>query len=285
MLNPTLRSAAWCLLLLLPALAPAQEEGPDTSSSGNGGSNTLVQSQGSASVELRGSSSSGTDNLNRSLPPGTVVSTGEDGKVVIELEPGIVIELEPNSQIVIGETIPGGAEDADGNPIPLVSITINSGTITVLTTEGGLATAALQVVTPRGVIVPVVAGQSVITVTGTDPASSTVTVASVAGSEMVTTTEGENLPVAEGLAVVLRPDGQYQTLPIVDLPNGAAIISIAQNAAQNVAGLNLNPGGPPPPPVPPPEPPLPPDPPAPTPTPTPAPTPTPVPTPSPSNTP
>jgi len=283
MLNSSLRSAVWCLLLLLPALAPAQEEGPDTSSGGNGGSNSLVQSEGSANVQLGGSSSSANDNLNLSLPPGTVVSTGEDGKVVIELEPGIVIELAPNSQIVIGETVPGGAEDADGNPIPLVSITINSGTIVVLTTEGGLATAAIQIVTPRGIVTSVVPGQSVITVTGTDPASSTVTVASVAGSEMVTTTEGENLPVAEGLAVVLRPDGQYQTVPIVDLPTGAAIVSIAQNAAQNVAGLNLSPGGPPPPPVPPPEPPLPPDPPAPTPTP--APTATPVPTPSPSNTP
>ena len=93
---------------------------------------------------------------------------------------------------------------------------------------------------------------------------------------MVTTVEGETIPVAEGLAIVLRPDGTYTVMPILDLPDGQAINAAAQNASDNVAGLNLDPGSPPPPPVPPPEPPLPPDPPRPTPTPTPTPTPPPI---------
>ena len=204
-----------------------------------------------------------------------MVSTGEDGTVVIELEPGVVVQLQPKSQIVIGEILLGGAEDALGNPIPLVSITINSGTIVLLTTENGLAAVGLQVVTPRGISVPVIPGQTTISVAAT----STVTVASVSGANMVTTLEGETLPVAEGLVVVLRPDGTYTVMPILDLPNGQAINAAAQNASDNVAGSNLDPGSPPTPPVPPPEPPLPPDPPRPTPTPTPTPTPSPTPTP------
>ena len=109
---------------------------------------------------------------------------------------------------------------------------------------------------------------------------------------MVTKTSGEQLPVAEGLAVILRPEGEEDWGPglIADLPDGSGpgIQAMAQSAADTIAGLtNLTPAIPPP--V------IPAEPaddgvepnqptgrPQPTPTPTPQPTPTPSPSPTPS---
>lgn len=271
--------AASLLAVALPAVAQADAK--------------LAKSTGSAKVIYKGQESGAGEKVNDTLAPGTVVTTGPDGKVVIELAPGFVIELQPNSQITIGETTLGNdVVDELGNPIPQHTITLNIGTIVSQTTEAGLATATLVVVTPRGQISPVIPGQTVITVTGADPARATVTVASVSGSEMVTKTSGEQLPVAEGLAVILRPEGEEDWGPglIADLPDGSGpgIQAMAQSAADTIAGLtNLTPAIPPP--V------IPAEPaddgvepnqptgrPQPTPTPTPQPTPTPSPSPTPS---
>lgn len=204
----------------------------------------LAKSTGSAKVSIKGQESEAGAMADNVLPPGTVVTTGTEGKVIIELAPGFVIELQPNSMITIGETTMGSAVDELGNPIPQHTITITSGTIVSLTTEAGLATASLSVITPRGSVTPTAAGQTVITVTGTDPARATVTVASTTGTELVTKTSGEQLPVGEGLAVVLRPEdeGDLGPMPIADLPNGAAILAMSQSATADIGALtNLTP--------------------------------------------
>ncbi len=249
----------------------------------------LAKASGTAKVTIKGEESEAASKIDGVLPPGTVVTTGPDGKVIIELAPGFVIELQPNSMVTIGETTYGAAVDELGNPIPQHSITLTSGTIVSVTNELGLAGASLVVVTPRGSITPTAPGQTVITVTGVDPARATVTVASTTGSELVTKTSGEQVPVPEGLAVILRPDdlGDLGPMLIMDLPNGAAIMAMSQSAANDIGGLgNLTPVQLPPilppilpdggiPPITPPGPSTP----TPTPTPTPAPTPTPTPAP------
>lgn len=269
--------AAIMLAVALPTVAQADAK--------------VAKSTGTAKVIYKGQESGAEERLNQTLAPGTVVTTGPDGKVVIELAPGFVIELQPNSQITIGETTLGNdVVDELGNPIPRHTFTLNIGTIVSQTTEAGLATAALVVVTPRGLVSPVIPGQTVITVTGADPARATVTVASVTGSEMVTKTSGEQLPVAEGLAVILRPEGEEDWGPglIDELPGGVGpgILAMAQSAADTISGLtNLTPAIPPP--VLPAQPAdggIPPNQPTgqPTPTATPIPTPTPTPTPAPT---
>lgn len=214
----------------------------------------LAKSEGLAKVIVSGSESPASSLVGSTLGEGTVVTTGEDGKVMIEVAPGIVIELQPNSQITIGGMKMDQITDELGNPIPQYSITLTVGTIVAVHTEAGLANGSLLVVTPRGNISPVLPGQTVITVTGSDPDTSTVTVASVTGTEMATTTEGEQIPVAEGAAVILKPDNTYVTIGINELPDGAAIIALAQSVAAAVANQpNLTPAVPPPviPPLPP----------------------------------
>lgn len=119
--------------------------------------------------------------------------------------------------------------------------------------SGGLSNSSFVIVTPRGNVSPVVGGVTVVSSTGADPSTSTVTVASPSGIDVVITTEGEQLPVDTGQVVILRPDG-IEYAGIQDFPN--------------LPGANVTP------PVPlPPVPPPPPNPPTPTPTPTPSPSP------------
>ena len=262
--DPRLRSIAFFLTMVLFSV-------------GNTEAARLASSQGVGQVIINGVESDSSTKTDSSLPPGTVVTTGEDGKSIIELAPGIVVELQPNTQITIGETTDNYQVDQLGNPIPAVSITVTTGTVVAVPTEGGLATAVLMIVTPRGNVSVLEPGQTVVTVTGADPESSTVTVASPTGNDMVTTTQGERVPVGEGLAVILKPDGQSTVLALSDVPNGMQIIQAAQSAASNIGNLtNLTPPTPPPV-IPPPAPDVPTILPVqPTPTPTPTPTPSPV---------
>lgn len=98
--------------------------------------------------------------------------------------------------------------------------------------EGGLSSATFVIITPRGTITPVVGGVTIISSTGADPATSTVTVASPTGMDLVVTIEGEQLPVDEGQVVILRPDGiEYgdiedfpDLLDDADIPNEITVI-------------------------------------------------------------
>jgi hypothetical protein len=158
------------------------------------------------------------------LPPGTVITTSEDGTAIIELAPGVLIQLQKNTEIVIGEIIPNGAQDSCGNSIDLATVTVNTGVISTVITDAAIATTGLSVITPRGSTSPTVAGQAVIMVTGVNPDRAVVTVASILGSELVTTASGEQISVGEGLAVILRPDA-------------AGIRGIAAAAAGQMAGM------------------------------------------------
>ena len=207
----------------------------------------LAKTEGVVNLTIDGVESAALPKLDTVLSVGTVVATGEDGKAIVEMAPGIVIELQPNSQFTVGETTDSAQVNEIGNPIPQVSLIITVGTLVAVPTEGGLATAVLLIVTPRGNVSVLEPGQTVVTVTGADPESSTVTVASPAGNDMVTTTQGEQIPVAEGLAVILKPDGPSTVLAISDLPNGMQMMQAAQSAASNVGNLtNLTPPSPPP---------------------------------------
>lgn len=234
----------------------------------------MLDTNGHVTVIVGGAQSDGASHVNGVLPEGTIVSTGEDGEAIIELLPGIVIKMMAKTQITIGEVAYGDARDPLGNILPMANITLSVGTIVAVLSDTGLLTGGLNVITPRGTVTPMSAGETVITVTGTDPRTSTVTVSSVAGSSVVTkgtgfqqffydgksvadsdpssrqTTsdpEGERILVPEGLAVILTPDGEHSLLPIADLPNGAWITGIAKDAASQISNLpNTTPAVPPP---------------------------------------
>ncbi|MBJ7327815.1 MAG: FecR domain-containing protein, partial [Chthoniobacterales bacterium] len=175
-------------------------------------------SEGTVTVLKDGAQSDGADNLNTLLAPGTIITTGEDGTITIEIAPGIVIQLQPNTQITIGERIPGKAVNENGDSIPEITIRLAVGSIVVSTTTEGLAGTSFVIETARGNISAVTAGSMVVSSTGADPSTATVTVAAIAGNKLAITTEGEQLPVAEGLVVILRPDG-IEYAGIQDFPN------------------------------------------------------------------
>jgi len=342
-----------------------------TGASSAAGGPVTISSSGPVNVIIDGAQVDGASALNRPLAPGTIITTGENGTASIEISPGNTIQLQPNTQITIGETRMDRAINEAGDPIPQTAVTLAVGTVLANTppglgsispevlklirlpfgktwesvtpedireavleavkrnpdrapelvqaaiqsiaatgrfpasgaadskqvieddgdgetslqelaamigsaaTEGnpamadavaqavagalatgGLPAPSFVIVTPRGTVIPVVGGLTVVSSTGADPTTSTVTVASPSGTDIVITTEGQQLPVDTGQVVILRPDG-IEFGGIQDFPN--------------LPGANVSP------PVPlPPVPPPPPNPPAPSPTPAPTPTPGPI---------
>lgn len=220
---------------------------------GTAGAAVLLKSEGAATVILNKEQSEAASMVNQVLPPGTIITTGEDGMAVINLSPGITITMRPMTQVTIEETKPNGAVDSLGNPMPELNITLSIGTIVLVTTaeglgiaytadgeligntKGGNSTAGLSkevsnlsgyskegasptgaglvVRTPRGNISPVLPGEAIITVTGADPNTATVTVQADIGSMVATDTEGRTIPVPEGLVVVLRPGLNFPPPP------------------------------------------------------------------------
>ena len=233
---------------------------------------SISQSEGTVTLVKDGAQSDGGDNIGQPLAPGTVITTGEDGTCTIEIAPGIIITLQPNTQITIGEINLDGGIDEDGNTIPKIRIRLSVGSLITQTTSEGMARAQFVIETARGEISPVTPGSMIVSSTGADPATATVTVAAVVGDKLAVTTEGQELPVAEGLVVILRPDG-VETAAIKDVPEMSAMVA----GILAMSPLALPPADLPPPtatstPTPRPTP---------TPTPTPRPTPTPTPTPTP----
>jgi len=183
-----------------------------------GGQPVATISDGTVNVIKDGAQSGGAENLNAPLAVGTIITTGEDGYITIQIAPGITIQLQPNTQITIGEAVPGKGVNEQGDSIPEVSIRLAVGSVVVTSTAEGLAGTSFVIETARGIAKPVNPGNMIVVSTGADPATATVTVASPVGDDMVTTTEGEQLPVAEGLVVILRPDG-IEYAGIEDYPN------------------------------------------------------------------
>jgi len=364
-------SAPRFLIALLGAvisLAPANLRAQSTGGSSSVGGPVATSSSGTVTILRDGAQTDGASALNSPLAPGTIITTGEDGMVSIEISPGNTIQLQPNTQITIGETRMDRAVSDAGDPVPQTAVTLSVGTVVANTppglgavspeilqlirlpfgkswenatpedirqavleavkrnpdrapelvqaaiqsvaltgrfpasgaadskqvieddgngetsleelaamigaaaTEanpamtdaiaqavagalqtGGLSTSPFVIVTPRGTVTPVVGGVTIVSSTGADPTTSTVTVASPSGIDVVVTTEGQQLPVDTGQVVILRPDGiEYGT--IQDFPN--------------LPGANVSPPVPLPPVGPPP-----PNPPTPSPTPTPTPPP------------
>ena len=359
-----------------PGATAQQTTAQSTGVSSAAGGPVTLSSSGTVNLLVDGAQVDGASALNRRLAPGTIITTGEDGTASIEISPGSTIQLQPNTQITIGETRMDRAINDAGDAIPQTEVVLAVGTIMANTppglgavppevlalvrlpfgkswetatpedireavlaavkrnpdrapelvqaaiqnvsatgrfpssgaadsnqvieddgngetslqetaamigsaaTEGnpamadaiaqavsgglqsgGLSSATFVIVTPRGSIVPIVGGTTIVSSTGADPTTATVTVSSPSGVDMVTTTDGEQLPVDTGQVVILRPDG-IEFGGIQDFPN--------------LPGANVSPPVPLPPVQPPP-----PDPPAPSPPPSPTPTPTPTPTPPP----
>ena len=344
-----------------PGATAQQTTAQSTGVSSAAGGPVTLSSSGTVNLLVDGAQVDGASALNRRLAPGTIITTGEDGTASIEISPGSTIQLQPNTQITIGETRMDRAVSDAGDPVPQTAVTLSVGTVVANTppslgavspeifqlirlpfgkswenatpedirqavleavkrnpdrapelvqaaiqsvaltgrfpasgaadskqvieddgngetsleelaamigaaaTEanpamtdaiaqavtgalqtGGLSTSPFVIVTPRGTVTPVVGGVTIVSSTGADPTTSTVTVASPSGIDVVVTTEGQQLPVDTGQVVILRPDGvEYASL--TDFPN---------LPGSNVPSSNvpLPPVGPPPPNPPPPSP-------------------------------
>ena len=251
----------------------------------------LASSEGGVVVNVDDVPADGSSKLNEALPAGAMVVAASDGRAILRLADGLFVELQPSSELIIGETLDAGSVDSAGNPLPQIQLTLNSGSLVLLSSPESLAQIAVIVVTPRGAVTPVNAGQTLVVASGGDAVTSEVTVLSLTGDGVVTTTDGDSVPVGEGLALVLSADGKVQSTTLTDLPGAESYESTVQTAANTVSNLE---SAPPPSPVvrsvssasptPTPRPTATPTP-TPSPTPTPRPTATPTPTPSPTATP
>jgi hypothetical protein len=203
----------------------------------------MRQAEGTADVVVEGVSSGADSKVGEALPEGAVVTTGNNGFIVMEVAPGLFIELQPDAQITIGAIDPAGGLDSDGNTIPRVSLNLISGGLVVHATGTSSETAAVVVVTPKGSFSPATSGVTYVSATSATLPGGNVTVASVAGSGIVTTTEGDPLTLGDGLMVVLDGAANTGATTISSSTGGTQITEISQASTTRIASLPLSPMG------------------------------------------
>ncbi len=204
---------------------------------------TVRQAEGTADVVVEGVSSDVGSKVGEALPEGAVVTTGNDGFIVMEIAPGLLVELQPDAQVTIGAIDPTGGLDSDGNTIPRVSLNLISGGLVVHATGTSSDTAAVVVVTPKGSFSPASSGVTYVSATSATLPGGNVTVASVAGSGIVTTTEGDPLTLGDGLMVVLDGAANKGATTISSSTGGTQITEISQASTTRIASLPLSPVG------------------------------------------
>ena len=202
---------------------------------------TVRQAEGTSAVVVEGVSSEGDSKVGEPLPEGAIVTTGNDGFIVIEVAPGILIELQPDAQVTIGAIDPAGGLDSDGNTIPRVSVNLISGGLVVHATGTSAETAAVLVVTPKGSFSPVSSGVTYVNATAATLPDGNVTVASVAGSGIGTTTEGDPVVLGDGLMVVLGATPPSAATTISGSTSASQITEVAQPSASRIASLPPSP--------------------------------------------
>jgi hypothetical protein len=199
---------------------------------------TVRQADGEATVVIEGVTSDAASKVGETLPSGALLTTGADASMIIEVAPGIFVELQPGTQFTIGDTDPAGASDAEGNTVPRVSLNLVSGTLILHATEESLQAAAVIITTPEGSFTPANPGITYISATPPDAPEASVTIASVSGEGLATTTNGDPVPVGQGLVVVLKDDGQSSVSPLSDFAQATQIAETTQSSATSVSTLS-----------------------------------------------
>ncbi len=231
----------------------------------------IKSTKGDTKVTIEGQTKDAEENLE--LPVGAQVITGKDGEVYITLAPGVVIKLLPDSQIKITAWNDDTAEDADGNKIPQIRVTLTSGSLVAIVAEGAETGVDFRVVTSRGSVAPTSSGAFVVSVNG-----DTTTIIADTAALNVVDNAGKTVNVEPGFGTLLAPGTtELRTLPNREIPGSGALLAASSNAVAGAAGFIGQPGPILPQPVP--ESDVPPNLPQPRPTATPTPTPTPTPIP------
>ena len=204
---------------------------------------TVRQAEGTTDVVVEGASSGADSKVGEVLPEGAVVTTGNGGFIVMEIAPGLFIELQPDAQVTIGAIDPTGALDSEGNSIPRVSLNLISGGLVVHATGTSSETAAVVVVTPKGSFSPVTSGVTYVSASSATLPEGNVTVASVTGSGIVTTTDGDPVTLGDGLTVVLDGAVNKGAATISSSPAGSQITEISHASTTRIASLPISPMG------------------------------------------
>ena len=198
---------------------------------------TVRQVEGSSEVIVEGVSSNAESKVGETLPEGAVISTGNDGRIVIEVATGVLLELQPDAQLTIGAVDPNAGIDSAGGTIPRVSVTLLSGGLVVHATSDSLDATSVLVVTPKGSFTPASAGATLVGTASPTSSDGDVTVAAVSGSGIVTTTEGEQLTLGDGMMVVLGSTAPAAAATISGSPQAGLITETGQSSAARIANL------------------------------------------------
>ena len=200
-------------------------------------SGTVRQAEGSSDIVVEGVSSDADSKIGETLPEGAVITTGNDGRIVIEVAPGILLELQPDAQLTIGASDPNGGVDSESRTIPRISLNLMSGGVVVHASGDSLEAASVVIVTPKGSFSPASPGITVVSATAPTSPEGTVTIASLTGSGVLTTTEGEQDTLGDGLMVVLGSAAPSKPVTISDSPQAGQLAEIAQASASRIASL------------------------------------------------
>lgn len=110
----------------------------EVTSTAAAGAPALASSQGSVTlIAANGAETEGSGSLGAALAPGTIITTGEDGSAVIDIGGGSTLQVQPKTQLTIGETRMDRAINDAGDPIPEVTVTLPVGTVIARTAGGG----------------------------------------------------------------------------------------------------------------------------------------------------
>jgi len=198
---------------------------------------TLASAEGEVTVTTDGLLSSADQVLQASLAAGTTIATAEDSRALLQLGPGLYLDMEPLTQVVVGQTREAGVLDAAGQSLPQAVIFINAGSVVLISSEEGLAVLSVALTSPRGTVTPVNPGLMYVSVFGLDPGDSTLTVAFVSGDGIFTSTEGDPVPVGEGLVLGLEGERAPVVDPLADVNEGANYRSTAESSSTRVQNL------------------------------------------------
>lgn len=198
---------------------------------------TLRQAEGISDVVVEGVSGKAESKVGETLPEGAVMTTGNDGRIVIEVAPGILLELQPDAQLTIGAVDPDAGIDSAGGTIPRVSVTLLSGGLVVHATDDSLDATSVLVVTPKGNFIPVSAGATLVSAASPTSPDGSVTIAAVTGSGIVTATEGDQLALGDGMMVVLGSTAPTGASTISDSPQASQIAESGLSSAARISSL------------------------------------------------
>lgn len=189
----------------------------------------MVSSEGHVVIRVEGQEVEAASAQGAQLPAGAVISCREGARAVLEFAPGLAVVVLPNTKFSVGADIAEGARGLRGSGVPSHAASCDEGLFVIIASEQGLASAALEISTPKGTISPVLPGRAAVSV-GPASEGSPVTVISPTAVLVVAAQRGLQTPLPRGLGMLLGGTSK-RPMPLADIARGASLKEAADSVA------------------------------------------------------